>query len=320
MTIATRAISLAGHVLPATRAQRLLILIYHRVRPQRDPMFPLEVTAEKFDRQVGLLARHFEPMTLQDSMSRLRDGVLPPRAVAITFDDGYRDNAEVAVPILRRHGVPATFFIATGFLDGGRMWNDTIIESLRLAKADAIDLSCVGLGRQELGAPVDRGRLAEKVLQAVKHKAPEERQALVDEVRRLAGLEPPDDLMMSSRQVSEMSALGMEIGAHTVTHPILRTLSDEAATHEIAGSREVLQEIVQKEVSSFAYPNGRPGDDYSERDRDIVAKLGFAQAVSTTRGVVCKTADEFQLPRLTPWAKTPSAWLAKLLAAYSRRP
>jgi len=119
--LAAAALSMTGHLIPGTRADNLLVLIYHRVRPETDPLFPLELTREQFDWQVGILRRYFTPMTLQEGMDRVRAGTLPSRAVAITFDDGYRDNATEALPVLQHHRVPATFFVSTGFLDGGRM-------------------------------------------------------------------------------------------------------------------------------------------------------------------------------------------------------
>src|SRR5438067_10198380 len=106
-------------------SQRLSILVFHRVLPQQDPLFPDEMDAQRFDKLLALLKSCFNVVSLRDGIDGLRRGKLPSRAVCITFDDGYADNAEIALPILQRHGMPATFFVATGFLDGGRMFNDT---------------------------------------------------------------------------------------------------------------------------------------------------------------------------------------------------
>ena len=156
VSLATSLVSCLARGLPATRAGRLLILIYHRVRPQPDPMFPGEVDAHRFDRQMALLRRHCHPLPLRAAIAGLAEGSLPARAVAVTFDDGYADNASVALPILGRHGIPATFFITAGYLDGGRMWNDSIIETIRRATATSLDLTDLGLGRVELDSPLAR--------------------------------------------------------------------------------------------------------------------------------------------------------------------
>jgi len=122
--------------------------------------------------------------------------------------------------------------------------------------------------------------------------------------------------MMTSSQVRAVHDAGIEIGAHTVSHPILRTLDDGKAQAEIADSRMVLERITGSRVKAFAYPNGRPGDDYTDRDRSIVESLGFDYAVSTAAGAATRTSDVLQLPRFTPWDPQPSRWLGRLLTTY----
>lgn len=129
--LGARVVSLAGQLIPPASSGRLLVLIYHRVHAERDPMFPGEVDRATFDWQMALLRRFCSPVRLEESLAALMAGTLPARAVAVTFDDGYADNAEVALPVLESHGISATFFIAPAFLDGGRMWNDSIVEAIR---------------------------------------------------------------------------------------------------------------------------------------------------------------------------------------------
>lgn len=318
MSLAPFAVSALGHALPNTRANRLLVLIYHRVHSQVDPMFPGEVDAERFSWQMDLLKRFCHPISLADGVTRLIRGQLPARAVAITFDDGYADNAEIALSILRHHGLTATFFVATGYLDGGRMWNDSIIEAVRRARSDAIDLRDYGLGVVPLGCEKTRGPLAGSIIKSVKHLTPIERQRRVDRLCEIVGVDLPRGLMMTSSEVRQLAEAGMEIGAHTVTHPILRTLSEQAALHEMQESRRVLEAIIGGPVRAFAYPNGRLGEDYTIRDRNLVASAGFEYALSTTWGAATQGSDVFQLPRFTPWDQSPGPWLARLLMAFRR--
>lgn len=314
----TRAVSVAGQFVLGTRSRRLLILIYHRVHERPDSMFPGQVDAERFDWQMNLIKRYCHPMALIEGVAALRKGKLPHRAVAVTFDDGYADNATVALQILKRHGLSATFFVSTGFLDGGCMWNDVVIESLRESRQSSIDLSELGLGIVSLGSPVQRGELAERVLRAVKHRPPVHRMAWVDDLAVRLRVSPPTTLMMTTKQVRQLSGAGMEVGAHTVSHPILKVLRPNEAAAEIAQSAKVLEAVTNRPVRSFAYPNGRLGDDYTERDRDLVASIGFDHAVATNPGVATAASDTLQLPRFTPWDRTPSRWLARLLLAYNR--
>src|SRR6185312_13216790 len=135
------------------------ILMFHRVLPQKDPLLASEPDAATFSALMELVTSHFNVLRLSDAMARLRARKLPPRAVCITFDDGYANNHAVALPILRARQVPATVFVASGFLDGGRMFNDTIIESLRRAPA-SLDLRDIGLGSYRLTDDSTRARVA----------------------------------------------------------------------------------------------------------------------------------------------------------------
>jgi len=125
---------------PAGARGRLSILIFHRVVPQRDPLFPAEVTRADFDAICGWLRAWCNVLALDQAVQALAQGTLPTRAVALTFDDGYADNHDHALPVLQRHGLTATFFVASGFLNGGRMWNDSVIEAVRHAPATELDL------------------------------------------------------------------------------------------------------------------------------------------------------------------------------------
>ena len=302
----------------ATPRRRLLILIYHRVLQQRDELYPGIPTAVDFTWQIGLIARHASPLPLHEAVTRLRNGRLPARAVTVTFDDGYADNVSVAAPILRSAGVPATFFVATGFLDSGRMWNDTIIESVRRCEFGSIDLNGIGLGAASLDGPGSRRILADRIIASIKHCAPAERSAAAQLVATASGVSLPDDLMMRSTDVRDLAAGGMEIGAHTVSHPILRALDRDSAASEISTSRQRLESLTGRAVRFFAYPNGRPGDDYTEEHVRIVRDLGFEAALSTRRGVAHRGSDPFQLPRFTPWDRSPARFLARLLLEFRR--
>src|SRR5206468_3278604 len=119
---------------------RLTVLIFHRVLPEFDPLMPDVHDAHQFDAVCRSLRRWFHVMPLDLAARRLAERSLPARSLAITFDDGYADNLEVALPILLRHGLTATFFVSTGFLDGGRMWNDTVIEAVRRTAHQELDL------------------------------------------------------------------------------------------------------------------------------------------------------------------------------------
>lgn len=292
---------------------RVSVLIFHRVTPEPDPLFPLEMHAQRFDRLMQYVAGVFNVLTVRDAQEGLLTGKLPARALAITFDDGYADNAEYALPILQRHGLRATFFVATGFLNGGRMWNDSVIELLRRTTKREIDASCFACGVLPLTNTAERMMAIGKILPVVKYKTLSERHEALVELSELCGTPSvPDDLMMSSEQVRQLHRAGMEIGGHTVNHPILTAIDDVGALREISLGRAALEEILGSSVTSFAYPNGGPGVDYALRHTAMVRQAGFSCAVTTAAGTVGAESDAMQWPRFTPWDGQDRKWLARL--------
>jgi peptidoglycan/xylan/chitin deacetylase (PgdA/CDA1 family) len=314
--------TLFGALSPAGAGARLSTLIFHRVLPKADPLFRAEVDAVRFDQICTWLARWFNVLPLDQAVRDLQVGSLPTRALAITFDDGYADNHDVALPILQRHGLNATFFVATGFLDGGRMWNDSVIEALRRCPHDAIDLAgtvAAELGRLPLETLTQRHAAISHVIGKTKYLAPAVRNDWVAAVVGKAGAPLPDDLMMTAGQVRALHRAGMGIGAHTVNHPILARLEAPQALSEIADGRAALQHIVDAPVTLFAYPNGKPGVDYGPEAVSMVRELGFSAAVSTAWGAARHGQDRFQLPRFTPWDRSPTRFGLRL-ASQMRAP
>lgn len=286
-------------------------LIFHRVLAARDPLLPGEPDQADFDALVGMLKRHFTILPLAEAIALRATDQLPRASLSITFDDGYADNATRALPVLTAHGVHATFFVATGFLDGGRMWNDTVIETVRRLPEGTLDLSRLGLGTHPL-TDAQRPAVLHNVITAIKHLPAAKRAEKVAAISDLAK-DLPDDLMMRSDQVKAMVAAGMEIGGHTVTHPILTRIDDNQARQEIADGKAHLEALLDQPIRLFAYPNGKPGQDYAPQHASIVRDLGFEAAVTTAPGVMTSASDPFQLPRFTPWDQTHPRFILRLL-------
>jgi peptidoglycan/xylan/chitin deacetylase (PgdA/CDA1 family) len=122
--------------------------------------------------------------------------------------------------------------------------------------------------------------------------------------------------MLTDEQLRRLADRGVAIGAHTVNHPILAAVDENDARQEISSSRAELQDLLQKDVNAFAYPNGKPGRDYLPEHRDMVEEAGFELAVATHPGVACPESDLFQLPRFTPWDPGPLRFTLRLFAAF----
>jgi len=298
-------------VTPAGRGARLSVLIFHRVFATPDLIFPDEMHASRFDEVCGWLKSWFNVLPLDAAVAHLKAGTLPARAACITFDDGYADNHDVALPILRKHGFPATFFIATGFLDGGRMWNDTVIESVRLSRLTTLDLG--ELGCYAVNTPTEKASAIGTLIGKIKYLPTDKRLAFVQRIADAAQVSPPNDLMMTSTQVKAMRQAGMQIGAHTVSHPILARLTNEQARAEVKGSKDFLEDLLGERVGLFAYPNGKPGEDYSAASVEVVGGLGFDAAVSTQWGTSRMGDDMLQIKRFTPWDRSKIRFGTRLL-------
>lgn len=308
--------ALANVLSPQGRKSRLLVLTYHRVLKAQDSLLDDNLDAVTFEWHMQLLREQFTVLSLSEATARLQEGTLPARAVCVTFDDGYADNFEVALPVLQKWGIPATVFVATGFLDGGRMWNDSVIETIRLTKHDQLNLDFIGMGVESLETLEQRRQLLPRVLNAIKYHSISERLNKVNQLVALGKATLPDNLMMSSDQVRMLRGAGIEVGAHTVNHPILSQLSLEEAEGEIAGSRDFLCDLLDEPVDSFAYPNGRPGVDYHPCHVDVLRKTGFKVAVSTAWGGASASSDMMQLPRIAPWDQTPLKFNLRMLRTY----
>jgi peptidoglycan/xylan/chitin deacetylase (PgdA/CDA1 family) len=306
---------------PGERA-RLTILILHRVLPQPDALQPDVFDAGHFDAVCRWIDGWFRVLPLDEAVQRLRSGSLPARAAAITFDDGYADNHDVALPILQRHALTATFFISTGYLDGGRMFNDSVIETLRRAPGPSLDLRSTvlgDLGVHDLGTVQARQHAIGSLLPRLKPQPAALREEFCAQMQRLAGVDRlPDDLMMTSGQVRAMHRAGMGIGGHTVAHPILARLDGAAALAEITRGRETLEDLIGDRVTLFAYPNGRPDSDYTTATVALVRKAGFDAAVTTAAGVARCDSDPHQLPRFTPWDRSRSRFAMRAMANLRR--
>ena len=301
---------------PEGSRARLTILIFHRVLPAPDPLFPDEPCVNRFEQIMAWVSNWFNVLPLEDAVVRLQGNNLPARAAAITFDDGYADNLIHAAPILKRYGLPATVFVATGFLDGGRMWNDCIIESIRNTAARELDATSLGLGVLGMGTTEQKRLVLEKLLTKIKFLSPQDRSDAVDLVNEHCAAQLPDDLMMTTEQVRALRQAGISVGAHTVSHPILTGISDDQARKEIADNRERLESILGERVNLFAYPNGKLGRDYAAEHVEIVRKMEFLAAFTTNWGASSGQSDVFQLPRFSPWDWSRFNYAMRLMRNY----
>ena len=273
-----------------------------------------------------MLRQHAYPISLQRLSQALLDGNLPDRSVVVTFDDGYADNLHNAKPLLERYDVPATVFLSTGYTGHAReFWWDELDRLLLRPGTlpERLSLSVNGrMYRWELGeathyseeasrryshwrageeAPSSRHSLYSSLWELLRPMTEDERQRVLHELREWAGAESAGRPSHRPLTLEEVVALAqgelVEVGAHTVNHPALSALSPASQRDEILESKARLEEILGCPVTSFAYPYGW-WSDYTPETVSIVREAGFACACSNFRGLVERSTDPFQLPRV----------------------
>ena len=272
------------------------------------------------------LRRAWKPISLRELSVGMRERKVPRRGVLVTFDDGYADNLHNAKPILERYEIPAVVFVAGGYVGSEReYWWDELENLLLLPGAlpehlqlhlNGVDISW-RLGetarfyseqnyRDHAGwniskdAPTERHALYWKLYKIIRPlPAPHQRRVL-EELRvwsngKSAARESHRPMAPKELRTLRDGNL-IEIGAHTISHPVLSSLPLDVQREEIGGSRKFLEEIVGRPISSFAYPYG--GDaDYTHETVAAVREAGFESAFSTSSGVVQKDSESFRLPR-----------------------
>jgi peptidoglycan/xylan/chitin deacetylase (PgdA/CDA1 family) len=287
------------------------ILIYHRVIKEFQSIIPNPDSLD-FSAKLSIIENFGSNCScLKDSLN-LNEGNIFKRNFIVTFDDGYADNVDVAMPLLMENFYSATFFIASGYLDGGWMWNDGIIEAISKTNKNYLDLVDLSYEKYSLKNVEDKVRCINDLLGKIKYLAPLKREDLAKRILEVADVAEPTHLMMTSEQVKKMHAAGMEIGGHTVSHPILSSIDKATARNEIHENKEFLESLIGEPLHSFAYPNGIPGKDYGPEHVQMVKEAGYKCAVSTKWGRVDNNSDLFQLPRFTPWDRNPLKFMLRL--------
>jgi len=295
-----------------------LILIYHRVGdPGIDP-FSTSVSADNFAQHLDVVRRTCTPVALADLVDALESGNVSPRAIAITFDDGYADNLHVAKPLLDEYGIPATIFVASGLVGRpGPPWWDELAGLLLGDQPLPARIELRDGERERSWPAAERGHELFREIYRLLRVMPDDRRApLLTQLSDQAG--PCPALPQRLVTTEELRALAddglVSIGCHTTSHPVLSALDAEAQRTEIEPAREALREMTGQKVESFAYPYGGR-DDFDDRSIEIVRRAGFRYACTAEHGVALPGGDPHRLPRL--WAQNRDGdWLSRMLRTW----
>lgn len=308
-------------------ARRLPVLNYHSIttRSADYPFDPdvVDATPEQFDAQMAFIARHFQTVGMAELRASRSGGSLPPNGIVITFDDGYKNNIDVAVPILKKHGLTATFFVATHFIAERRIfWWDQITYLVSRSTREQLTLSYP----YELSFDLRTEKTAaiHTLFRLVKETYGMDVERLLDAVRVAADVpwdralerKFADEMVLTWDDVRALRDAGMEVHSHTHRHRVLTTLSDAEAKRELLESRQALERELGVQVWAVSYPCGRSIESDPELCTDV-REAGYELGFSTERGnngANDSKARPLHLHRVTFETTTPMSLFRGILA------
>jgi peptidoglycan/xylan/chitin deacetylase (PgdA/CDA1 family) len=290
--------------------KRLLVLGYHNI--ESTWRFPVDGDGmEKFARQLSVLKRVANIVPLEEALHALKTGArLPPRAVAITLDDGYRDNLTRAVPVLTKLRIPATIYLVPGFLSGRvHAWWERL--AWAIARASVPFLEFDGQ-RFDLSGTVARTAAMADLERRLKGIGHATRLATVEHlVRELSpvGDYRGDELFLDWEGARDLVRAAISIGSHTTEHAILAREGEQEQHDDLSRSRQVLEDELGVSVRTLAYPNGTQSD-YDEATLRGVRVAGYSHAVTTWGGLVCETTASHEISRRMVGVENPASRIA----------
>ena len=303
-----------------------MILIYHRVAEANVDPWALGVTPAHFAQQLQVLNTIANPVPLRDLVNAKSDRELPPRPVCITFDDGYADNLYAAKAALEAYRVPATVFVTTGYLDVPQnLWWDELAKLILDPESRQEELSMNLNGhhyayafppeaaepdgpdpdsqwRAWEAAPGPRQSAYVAIYGMLLPLSNPEREKALEQLRRGATryMDRRQHRCLTAQELCKLASGDLvEIGAHTMTHPVLAELPLDQQEQEIGGSKRRLEAVTGKDVNSFAYPYGKEHH-YNRQTVEAVQANGFTCACSNFGGLVTRFSNRFALPRFQP--------------------
>ena len=324
LTTAASMLACASGLNPGLRAFRRLvgrhavyILAYHDVTRDRTDEKEGTICAERFRAHLEFLQRRYCVVSLAEAVDRLAERApLERDFVAITFDDGYAGNYSVAWPILRSLGLTATIFVTTGFIDGAPLWFHRVRDALAtLNRRSPEELMRI---QQRIPALQITGTACnpEDLVARLKRMTAEQRESMVTLLSEEAALPASSAQAMTWDQVRELSSAGIEIGCHTVSHPILSQLSPDRQEEEILTASRRLEQELGHRPRFFAFPNGSASD-FDHVSLGILRDAGFRAAVTMIRGSNGPSADLLTLKRIGVGSDPPFVLATRLSGLFN---
>ncbi|GEM_PF-311697 len=317
------ALCLVGWLRQRVGRRRLLIPMYHRVRPADDPARDALIGVQRglsrdlFDQHVRVFRWFGRLLTLDQALDHLHGSARPRSAIALTFDDGYRDNLTEALPVLRKYDAAATVFPVVRTASGGRpLWWDELSQIVRDARLhDDVNLEALAATVLDMELLEDGVAAAEAICRRLVPLAHVDRDRQLELLSQRLGVDRQAgraaDLYANWDELRVMAAAGVEVGSHTIDHVVLSCETPDTIHEQLVGSKRAIEQQLRRPVSCLSYPNG--GHDGAVHE--LAAAAGYRAAVTVEHGVNHSDTDPFQLRRV-PIGQERPFHLALKLAFY----
>ena len=279
---------------------RLAILCYHRVGTGGVPLYS-QLAPQIFESQMRYLRKHYRLISLDGLIAEITNPSTTEPSIAVTFDDGYRDLFTHALPILASYQIPATVFLTAGAIETGEVaWYDRIFLALRIAPGPALDFPLDQPRQFSLASDSERMRAAVEIITFMRRIAPAQRHAMcaVLESKVQLPLEQLRDRMLTWDQVRAMDRAGICFGAHTMTHPVVSSLTAAELDWELRESKRMIEDRLDRPVRHFAFPFGKHHE-CGDSALTLLPQLGYVSASTTEPGLNSSGSNPFELKRIS---------------------
>ncbi len=296
------------------KTNKLTVLTYHQVGDINSAHNKLLLDVELFEQHLIWLKKYFNVLGLKEAFQLMLAGRLPERAVVISIDDGYVDSFTTIFPLLKKHDLLASFFIATAGIEEGYLWDELVSASIMQAPTSSTSLM---FSKQLFSLRTYNEKLSaiSEITKIIKYASLEERNTLMEELLLQTGVNKIKHQFLKREHILKLHEAGMCIGAHTVNHPILACEPAEIAEKEMLDSKITLENIIGDEVNFLAYPNGKPNKDFTELHQQQAKNCEFLAAFSTDWG--CSSIHElFALKRITLSDRIEFRFCIRLMLSY----
>ncbi len=298
------------------KINKLAVLTYHRVS-EIDCIDNSGALSEvKFEEQLLWLKKYFVILDIEYALKLMATHSLPKRAIVITVDDGYIDSFTRIFPLLIKHNLTGSFFIATSGIKAGYLWDEWIYSALMNVPVQTTSISFAG---EELSLATHNNKLKaiKIVIKIIKYSSLQNREYLINDLQEQTGKVIIKHQFLTPNNLQDMQEAGMYIGAHTHNHPILSLEDADTAKQEMLSSKNILEGILNNSVDYIAYPNGKSEYDFNELHQQQAKDIGFKAAFSTDWG--CNNNENlFALKRMTAWDLNEVKFVIRLALSYFR--